>query len=195
MTLPSLPDVEALKTARPASSGAALPLVQAPAYTLGLRALRTHTQHYTLEFWQQDVVPMVAETRRILYRPSPLAQRLWVGAWVGAQWFGVGSSPPAKTEVKLRVINDSALAPVSSIVSLNLGRRRFPGFTGDWSPAPPFVVGNSDLNQGSEQLASLPWDGLDITGLNGLDGWVEVVTEGVSVLSVMWVELVEEVQP
>lgn len=193
LTLPNLPDAEALKTGRPASSGAALPLVQAPGYTLGLRALRTHTQHYTLDDWELDLVPISAEVRRVLYRPSPFAQRLFVFAWVGTDWRG-RSSAPAKVEVQLAILENAGLTLVASAPTRNLGRPRRPGYPGDWVPAPVFTVEDSNLNSGTEQLVAM-FEPIDITGLNGLDGWVEVTTEGASVLSVTWVELVEEVLP
>lgn len=192
MTMPSLPEDEALKVARPASSAAALPLVLAPAYTLGLRAIRSHTHHFTLRQWQDDLVADPAETRRVLYRPSPLARRLWVGCWVGTNWRGLTGGRPAKVELQVSLIDDAALAPVGGSASLALGRPLRPAYTGHvWQPIPAFEPDDSDLNSGLEQLASAPWQGLDITGLNGLDGWVVIRAAGLSVLSTTWVELVE----
>lgn len=202
VTLPDIPDLEALRSGRPAASGAAVPLVQAPGYTLGLRCLRTHVQPFTLINWRNDLVPYVAETRRVLYRPSPLATRLWIGVWYGANWrtAGAPSSPPSKTELQLTIIDDATLTAIpGSIPSLNLPRpERAMGVTGaspvNWIPSPP-SLSNSGLNAGEEQFACTPWDGVDITALNGLDGWLVVRAEGVAVSAVAWVELVNEVLP
>jgi hypothetical protein len=64
----------------------------------------------------------------------------------------------------------------------------------NWIPSPP-SLSNSGLNAGEEQFACTPWDGFDISGLNGLDAWVTVQAEGVAVSAVAWVELVSEVLP
>jgi hypothetical protein len=201
VTLPDIPDLEALRSGRPAASGAAVPLVQAPGYTLGLRCLRTHVQPFTLEDWRDDIVPFALETRRVLYRPSPLATRLWVGVWYGANWLRPGTgSPPSKTELQLTIINDATLTAIpGSIPSLNLPRpERASGVSGTsavgWIPSLP-SLSNSGLNAGEEQFACTPWDGVDITALNGLDGWVVVGVEGLAVSAVAWVELVSEVLP
>jgi hypothetical protein len=196
VTLPDIPDLEALRSGRPAASGAAVPLVQAPGYTLGLRCLRTHTQPFTLDDWHDDIVPFALETRRVLYRPSPLATRLWVGVWYGSRWLRPGTgSPPSKTELQLTIINDATLTAIpGSIPTLNLPRPERAGFAGDW-PSAAVRPADSDLNFGSEQFACTPWDGVDITALNGLDGWVVVRAEGAAVSAVAWVELVSEVLP
>jgi hypothetical protein len=179
-----------------------VPLVQAPGYTLGLRCLRTHVQPFTLEDWPDDLVPYVAETRRVLYRPSPLATRLWVGVWYGANWrtFGAPSSPPSKTELGVAVVVDATLTTLPGASSnLVLPRpARAMGVSGasavNWTPAIP-SLSNSGLNAGDEQFACTPWDGFDISGLNGLDAWVMVRVEGVAVSAVAWAELVSEVLP
>jgi hypothetical protein len=199
VTLPDIPDLEALRSGRPAASGAAVPLVQAPGYTLGLRCLRTHVQPFTLEDWTDDVVPYVAETRRVLYRPSPLATRLWVGVWYGSRWRtpGAPSSPPSKTELGVAVIDDATLTTVPGTSgNLVLPRPERAGGTSavDWLPAIP-SLDNSGLNAGEEQFACTLWDGLDISALSGLDGWVVVQAEGVAVSAVAWAELVSEVLP
>ena len=201
VTLPDIPDLEALRSGRPAASGAAVPLVQAPGYTLGLRCLRTHVQPFTLINWRDDIVPFALETRRVLYRPSPLATRLWVGVWYGANWLRPGTgSPPSKTELQLTIINDATLTAIpGSIPSPNLPRpERASGVSGTsavgWIPSLP-SLSNSGLNAGEEQFACTSWDGVDITALNGLDGWVVVRAEGVAVSAVAWVELVSEVLP
>jgi hypothetical protein len=201
VTLPDIPDIEALRSGRPAASGAAVPLVQAPGYTLGLRCLRTHVQPFTLEDWRDDIVPYAVETRRVLYRPSPLATRLWVGVWYGANWRRPGTaSPPSKTEIDVSVISDATLTALPGISdNLILPRpERASGVSGtsavDWLPALA-SLDNSGLNSGEEQFACTPWDGLDISGLAGLDGWVVVRAEGVAVSAVAWAELVSEVLP
>jgi hypothetical protein len=195
VTLPDIPDLEALRSGRPAASGAAVPLVQAPGYTLGLRCLRTHTQPFTLDDWHDDIVPYGAETRRVLYRPSPLATRLWVGVWYGSRWLRTGTSvPPSKTEIDVSVISDATLTALPGVSSnLILPRPERAGFAGDW----PVLVrpADSDLNFGSEQFACTPWEGLDISALAGLDGWVAVRAEGAAVSAVAWAELVSEVLP
>jgi hypothetical protein len=196
VTLPDIPDLEALRSGRPAASGAAVPLVQAPGYTLGLRCLRTHVQPFTLEDWRDDIVPYAAETRRMLYRPSPLATRLWVGVWYGSRWRRPGTaSPPSKVEINLSIIDDATLTALPGISdNLILPRPERAAFPGDW-PGLAFTPDNSDLNFGSEQFACTPWEGLDISGLAGLDGWVVVRAEGAAVSAVAWAELVSEVLP
>jgi hypothetical protein len=202
VTLPDIPDLEALRSGRPAASGAAVPLMQAPGYTLGLRCLRTHVQPFTLINWRNDLVPYVAETRRVLYRPSPLATRLWVGVWYGAYWrtFGAPSSPPSKTELGIAVVVDATLTTLPGASgNLILPRpERANGVSGtsavDWIPSLP-SLSNSGLNSGEEQFACTAWDGFDISGLNGLDAWVTVQAEGVAVSAVAWAELVSEVLP
>ena len=201
VTLPDIPDLEALRSGRPAASGAAVPLMQAPGYTLGLRCLRTHVQPFTLINWRNDLVPYTAETRRVLYRPSPLATRLWVGVWYGANWLRPGTgSPPSKTEIDVSVISDATLTALPGISdNLILPRpERASGVSGTsavgWIPSLP-SLSNSGLNAGEEQFACTPWEGLDISGLAGLDGWVAVRAEGAAVSAVAWVELVSEVLP
>jgi hypothetical protein len=202
VTLPDIPDLEALRSGRPAASGAAVPLMQAPGYTLGLRCLRTHTQPFTLINWRNDLVPYTAETRRVLYRPSPLATRLWVGVWYGANWitFGAPSSPPPKTELGIAVVVDATLTTLPGASSnLVLPSPALASEVGgmnavDWLPVIP-SLSNSGLNVGDEQFACTAWDGFDISGLNGLDAWVTVQAEGVAVSAVAWVELVSEVLP
>jgi hypothetical protein len=197
VTLPDLPDLEALRSGRPAASGAAVSLVQAPGYTLGLRCLRTHTQPFTLNDWHDDLVPYVAETRRVLYRPSPLATRLWVGVWYGSRWRTPAgpSSPPSKTELGVAVVVDATLTTLPGASgNLILPRPERAAFPGDW-PGVAVIPDNSDINFGSEQFACTPWDGFDISGLAGLDAWVTVQAEGVAVSAVAWVELVSEVLP
>jgi hypothetical protein len=197
VTLPDIPDLEALRSGRPAASGAAVPLVQAPGYTLGLRCLRTHVQPFTLEDWHDDVVPYVADARRVLYRPSPLATRLWVGVWYGSRWRTPSSpsSPPSKTELGVAVIDDATLTTVPGTSgNLILPRPDRAGFAGDW-PGVATIPDNSDIIFGSEQFACTMWDGLDISALAGLDGWVVVQAEGVAVSAVAWAELVSEVLP
>jgi hypothetical protein len=202
VTLPDIPDLEALRSGRPAASGAAVPLVQSPGYTLGLRCLRTHVQPFTLINWRDDLVPYSPEARRVLYRPSPLATRLWVGVWYGANWrtSGAPSSPPSKVEIDISVIDDATLTALPGASgNLVLPRpARAIGVTGaspvNWIPSPP-SLSNSGLNAGEEQFACTPWEGLDISGLSGLDGWVVVLAEGAAVSAVAWAELVSEVLP
>lgn len=188
-TRPAIPNVEALKVARPAAGEVAAALAAAPTYTLAARCMRSGVLDVRSNDWQAGMAaPDGTETVRVPYRPSYLAREVWVGVWYGT---GVETAAAATASLTVRVLN-AALVPQAG-------------------PPPPFILPearagsaldvlvdtlgtdnilDAGMVRGIERLTTFT---VNVVSLAGQPGFFEVAAERAGLLCVAWAELPPEV--
>lgn len=185
---PLLPDEEAYRAGRPAAGVVAQALAAAASHTLGVVALRTGVQQWQmLDYTTGGVLP-AAETRRVLYRPSPLAAQVWVGVWFTAAYPFGATAPAAPSKIQLTLLDDATLTPQDTAALDDIQQQDRPRGS---IIAAGGNIDDTGLMQGLERLAALAWSApLDASTLAGLDGWISVEATEAAILAVQWVEVV-----
>lgn len=188
---PSLPSDVPYQATRPASGIAASSVAGAVGYEAAVRALRSHVQPFQwMDPLADDIPQAAAETRFVAYRPSPFATALYVGIWYASAFsFGV-TAPGAAPKLDVSLIADAGGATVDQFTIDELAQPR--DVSRGANLAASGLVDTTGLLAGREQYASNMWTEtpLDVTGLAGADGWIEVEATACQVLAVGWVEVV-----
>lgn len=189
---PDLPSVEPYKATRPAAGLAATALASAIGYEAAVRALRVHTQPFQwMDPLSDDSPSGTAEVRRLAYRPSPFATRLYVGVWYATAYtFGV-TAPGTAPKIQIDLTSDAA--PTISIES-----RTFDDIATPRNPArganlaASGLVDTSGLLLGQEAYTATTWTETPFNPgpLSGGDGWIAVEATAAQILAVQWVEVV-----
>ena len=188
-TRPALPNVEALKVARPAAGEVAAALAAAPTYTLAARCMRSGVLDVRSEDWRSGMAaPDGTETVRVPYRPSYLAREVWVGAWYGV---GIDTlAGGADASLTVRVLDAAGVAQPNPPPVIDLPPARESSAGPVQVDGAAVAIEDAGMVRGEERLATVV---VNVVSLAGQPGFVEVAAERVGLLCVAWAELPPEV--